>query len=113
MKQGVLVGTGWREVKVSTYALQCSNQQFYVVSLQIIDQVLDAGDGPLVFDEFEFGELTDILQIATALIVDDEIGVYVFSQFLVISEEGLKHCLLDVAIVDSYYSCNAAQERRD
>jgi hypothetical protein len=113
MEGGVLIGTGWREIQVSPYTLQSSYQQFDVISLQIVDQVLDACDGPLILDEFEFSELTDVLQVATALIVDDEIGVYVFPQFLVIGEEGLKDCFLDVAVVDCDYGSDAAQEGRD
>lgn len=108
MRGGVLVGTDWREIQVSSHTFQSRNKQFDVVTLQIIDQILEAGDGPLILYEFKFGELTNVLKITTAFIVDDEICVYIFPQFFVIGEEGLKDCLLDVAVVDCHYGCDAA-----
>ncbi len=52
-----------------------------------------------MLDEFELGELADVLQVATAFIVDHEVSVDVVSEFLVIDEERLHHCLLDVTVV--------------
>ena len=45
---------------------------------------MNATDGLFVLDEFEFGELANILEISASLIVDDEIGVNVVSQFLIV-----------------------------
>lgn len=99
MQGGVLVGTGWGEIQISAYTFQGSDKQLYIVSLEIINQILYARDGPLMLDEFELGELADVLQVATAFIVDHEVSVDVVSEFLVIDEERLHHCLLDVTVV--------------
>lgn len=57
----LLVGTDWRKVQISPNAFERGNEQLDIISLEIIDKVLDASDGLLVIDQFEFGELTDIL----------------------------------------------------
>jgi hypothetical protein len=74
---------------------------------------LDARDGPLVLDELEFSELADVLEVATALVIDHEVSIDVLAQLLVVDEEGLNNCLLNVAVVDGDDGGDAAKEGRD
>ena len=113
MGEGLLVGTDGRKVKESADTFECSYEELDVISLQIIDEVLKAGDCSIVINQLKFSELADILQIAAALIVDHEIGVDIISQPFVIREERVDDAFLDVSEVDGDDGCNPAEKRCD
>lgn len=50
MGEGLLIGTDGRKVKESADTLERGNEELDVVALQVIDEILKTGDGPIVID---------------------------------------------------------------
>ncbi len=106
----LLIGTGGGEIQESTNTFERCNQQLDIMSFEIIDQILNTIHGSLRLYDFEFGEFANILEISTSLIIDYEIGIDIFSEFLILREDGLEYLLLDIFELLCDYGCYSTQE---
>ena len=75
-----------RQVQESTNRLQRINQQLNIIPLQIINQIRDNADRLLRLHHSEFSQLTNILQIATLLVIYYETAAHAFPQLVVLDE---------------------------
>ena len=101
-----------RQVEEASDRLQRSNEQFDVEALEVVDEVLDDGQHAFGVDEFELGKLADVFQVATALVVDHEVHVYVLTQLLVLQEQRLLQPLRHVLVVGCCDRSDTAQKWR-
>ena len=79
MTARVLVSISGRKIQKTPHRLKAGNQQLDVVAFEIVDKVADAGQGPFCLDDFELGELTDVLEVTATLVIDHKVSINVFS----------------------------------
>lgn len=104
----VLVCRVWREIKKPPNAFQAEYQKLDILPLQIVDEILDAGDNLLAVDYMKLGKLAYVLQVSTSLVIDNESRARVFLQFLVLCEQLLADNLADILPRNKYNGGDSA-----
>lgn len=75
----------------------------------MLNQVLDAGEHPIRFDDTVLRELADILEVTVLLVWDDRVVGGSFLQLVVVAEELLAKVFSDIAPLLMEVRGNAAQ----